>query len=138
MPLTRRRKIILFIVSVLAICCIGYLASMLFAFASFGNFDFDPMAFDSATWKANPSEFSHDSIRLRMVDDFLSTYCPVQKSRAEIIALLGEPDQTNYFCDYDMVYHLGVERSAIAIDSEWLVFRLNSANIVTEARLATD
>ncbi len=132
---SRRRKINLIVLSILAPCVIGLVGIWILFLHSVG---FDSMAFDSPTWKASPSEFSHDSVRLRMVDDFLKSHHPVGKSRAEIVALLGEPDNTPYFHNYDMVYHLGQERNSLPIDSEWLVLRLNSANIVIEARLARD
>ena len=133
----RRRKINWIVASILAICLIVAVGVCVSFYQSLG---FDFMAFDSATWKASPPDaLSHDSIRLRMVDDFLKSHHPVGKSRAEIVALLGEPDITGYFHNYDMVYLLGLERRyPVAIDSEWLVLRLNSANIVIEARLTTD
>src|SRR5262245_45783376 len=100
--------------------------------------NFHPIAFDATTWKASPSEFSHNSIRLRMVDDFLERESPIGKSREKIVALLGEPDDTPYFRNYDMVYRLGQERHPFGIDSEWLVFRLDKQALVTEATLVRD
>ncbi len=101
--------------------------------------DFTPMPFDAEVWRATRSEDSHDSVRLRMVDDFLATHTPVGKSREDIVVLLGEPDDTTYFSNFDLVYHLGLERdSAFPIDSEWLVMRLDRNGLVTEALLVTD
>jgi hypothetical protein len=103
-----------------------------------GTHDFYPVAFESGAWRANPSQFSHESIRLRMADDFLATQAPVGKSRDQIVALLGEPDETPYFRDYGMVYHLGQERGFFAIDSEWLVFRVDDQGQVGEALIVRD
>jgi hypothetical protein len=101
-------------------------------------YDFHSLCFDSAKWKAIQSELTHSSVRLRMADDFLNTQQPVGKSRAEIVGLLGEPDDTPYFRNFDMVYHLGLERNFMAIDSEWLVMSVNEKGVVTEARLMRD
>ena len=60
------------------------------------------------------------------------------RSRADIVALLGEPAKTDYFKDYDLVYWLGPERSPISMDSEWLVIRLDSLGRVSDVRLVTD
>ncbi len=98
-----------------------------------------PIRFDSARWKATPSSFSHESIRQRMVDDLLRTHPLVGRSRAEVESLIGPPNTTAYFDNYDMVYALGQEpNSYVAIDSEWLVIQLDAGGRVITAKLATD
>ena len=67
----------------------------------------DQMLFESSAWKNNPAVFSLESVRLRMADDFLDTHNLVGMSRDEVVSLLGEPDQTEYFKSYEMVYMLG-------------------------------
>ncbi|MGB7160814.1 MAG: hypothetical protein WBD40_22305 [Tepidisphaeraceae bacterium] len=94
--------------------------------------------FDSVKWQAaSEPDATHNSVRLRMADSFLDGQQPIGKSREQIVALLGEPDDTPYFNEYDMVYYLGPERGPMGIDSEWLVLKLTRGS-VTEARLATD
>ncbi len=100
--------------------------------------DSRPIPFDSEVWMATPSEFSLDSVRLRMVDDLLATRPLVGRHRDEIVALIGEPDDTPYFRKYPMVYHLGQERHPFGIDSEWLVIQLNDHGIATESLVVTD
>jgi len=96
------------------------------------------LGFDSAKWQAaSKPDATHNSVRLRMADSFLAGQQPIGKSRDKIVALLGKPDDTPYFRNYDMVYYLGPERGWMSIDSEWLVFKLSN-NVVTEARLVTD
>ena len=56
----------------------------------------------------------------------------------EVVALIGEPDNTSYFREYDMVYRLGMERGFISIDSEWLVLRLDANQVVTKFRIVRD
>ncbi len=104
----------------------------------FLSVDFRPIPFNSEVWKATPSEFSLDSVRLRMVDDLLATRPLVGQHRDGIVVLLGEPDDTPYFRDYPMVYHLGQERHSFGIDSEWLVIQLNDDGIATESFVGTD
>ncbi len=129
---------------VLAACILFAAAALLVLvlaepLAEYYGLDFKPMPFDSAVWRATPSDGTHDAVRLRMVDDFLANHGPVGRTRTEIVALLGESDDTSYFSDFDMVYHLGLERGgAFSIDSEWLVIRLDSDGVVTEARLVRD
>ena len=92
------------------------------------------MPFDSAKWKAG----NEDEIRIRMVDSLLRKFEFTGKSRTEVVYILGEPDKTGYFRDYDMVYRLGMERVFISIDSEWLVIRLDAAGLVKEYGIARD
>ena len=100
--------------------------------------DFEPMTFDSTIWKSSPSEMSWESTRLRMVDDFLEKNDLIGKNKDVAIELLGEPDDTEYFSNYELVYHVGLERSGMAIDSEWLVINVNESGIIDEVSLARD
>jgi hypothetical protein len=66
----------------------------------------DRRAFDSQTWKqGNQSE-----VRVRRMDSLLPQHNLIEKSRGEVVALIGEPDNTSYFREYDMVNPLGMER----------------------------
>lgn len=82
----------------------------------------------------------HGPLRVRgcMVDDLRRSHRLRGLSRAEVVALLGEPPPTNYFREYDLVYWLGPERSPLGIDSEWLVIRVDETGLVVEDRLITD
>ncbi|WP_412069317.1 hypothetical protein [Rubrivirga sp. IMCC43871] len=42
-----------------------------------------------------------------MVDDLLRRHDLVGQSREEVVALLGEPEPTDYFAEYDLVLRLG-------------------------------
>ncbi len=94
--------------------------------------------FDSAVWKSTPVGSERHSVRQSMVHDFLDNYKVIGMKRAEVEGLIGPPKVTPYFHEYDMVYFLGQERGVFAIDSEWLIIKLDAAGKVTEARLATD
>jgi hypothetical protein len=73
-----------------------------------------------------------------MVDDLLRKYQFSGMARQEVTNIIGEPDKTEYFKDWDMVYWLGPERGFISIDSEWLVFRLDSQKKVKEFKIVSD
>ena len=97
------------------------------------------MEFDSTIWKETPAEHSLDSVRLRMVDDFLDQYDVIGMSESQIFNLLGNSDNTSYFKNYDLVYCLGQEtESYFGIDSQWLVFETDELNEVTAFQILRD
>ena len=94
--------------------------------------------FDATAWRDPKQVYSPLAIRGCMVDDLIARRRLKGLTRAEVVALLGEPRPTAYFQNYDLVYWLGPERGWISIDSEWLVFRLDATHRVAEYRLVTD
>ncbi|MGA9770758.1 MAG: hypothetical protein WBV94_17080 [Blastocatellia bacterium] len=95
-------------------------------------------SFDSAKWQDKALIKSENPIRIRMIDDLLKRYSFQGMSREEVANILGEPDKTAFFKEWDMVYWLGPERGFISVDSEWLVLRLNEKKEVSEYRIARD
>ena len=77
------------------------------------------------------------AVRGCMVDDLLERHELQGKTRAEVVALIGEPQQSDAFPEYDMVYWLGPERGLIGTDSEFLVMKLDKAGRVTSVELRT-
>jgi outer membrane protein assembly factor BamE (lipoprotein component of BamABCDE complex) len=73
-----------------------------------------------------------------MVDDLLRRHSFRGMTREQVTAIVGEPDKTEYFKEWDLVYWLGPERGFMSIDSEWLVFRLDSQKKVTDLRNVRD
>jgi hypothetical protein len=94
-------------------------------------------SFDPVAWKG-ASHSSDDPVRIRMVDDLLQRHQFRGMTREQVTALIGEPDDTPYFKDWDMVYWLGPERGFMSIDSEWLVFRLGDQKTVKDFRVVRD
>ena len=133
------KKNLFIAIAILALATGAYLAYPYISFFADLGYDafkerLNRLPFDSAKWKAG----NEDEIRIRMVDSLLRKYEITGKSRAEVVDILGEPDKTGYFRDYDMVYRLGMERGFISIDSEWLVLKFGTNNAVTEYRIAHD
>lgn len=132
-------KKILISIAILGLAIGGYFAYPYISFFADTGFDMakerlNRLPFDSAKWKAG----NENDIRLRMVDSLLRKYDLSGNTKAEILALLGEADNTGYFRNYDLVYRLGAERGFISIDSEWLLFRLDTNNTVKEYRIVSD
>jgi hypothetical protein len=98
-----------------------------------------PLPFDRASWDALAEDWYDPRYRRnRMVDGLLLTSTLQGKTRAQIVAMFGEPPRTGYFDEWPMVYPIGSERGFMGIDSEWLVLRFDAAGKVEEARIVRD
>ena len=75
--------------------------------------------FSTSKWLNNPEK------RTAIVDNLLEEHELVGMTEADVIALLGEPNNDyGYFnADDRYVYYMGPERGLISIDSEWLYGR---------------
>ncbi len=93
--------------------------------------------FSSTAWQSE-AEWHGVLGRGCVVDDYLRRHAPVGRSREDIVRELGQPRPTDYFREYDLVYWVGPERGVVAIDSEWLVLRFDTAGRVSEGKLVTD
>jgi len=98
-----------------------------------------PLPFVDEWWRAGESDWGDPlKKRHRIADAFVMTNALIGKSRSELVERLGTPPETGYFSDWDLVYPLGLERGFMAIDSEWLVIRLDASGIAVEARIVRD
>lgn len=122
--------------------CLWIIAGILFAYVLLiGFLLFVPKlksyvnqtAFESTQWKLHLS--GQDIVKQKMVDDLLSKHQLVGMTKANIDELLGTPPRTNYFQDYDYVYWLGPERSALGIDSEWLGIKFDRGVVIKAENL---
>ena len=96
-------------------------------------------AFNSQAWKSKSADLNPQwPTRIRMIDDFLANNDLRRMDRADVVGLLGEPDKTEYFREWDMVYWLGPERSWMSIDSEWLVIDLDRQGHVSKFSIVRD
>ena len=77
------------------------------------------------------------AVRGCMVDDLLERNQLRGMTRAQVIALIGEPDRSSDFPEYDLVYWLGPQRGLVGTDAEYLVMKLDQSNRVTSVELIT-
>lgn len=96
-------------------------------------------SFEAAAWRANEGRGGVWPARLRMVDDLLAREGGLRGlHRTEVERLLGPPDESGSFPEWDASYHLGPERGWFRIDSEWLAIRYGADGTVSEARILRD
>jgi hypothetical protein len=107
------------------------LALPVFAYATL----FAPLPFFRTLWDAQVADALH--VRQRMADRLVDARGLQGKSRAQVVALLGEPDEPADSVG-DMVYVLGDERSFLGIDSELLAIRFDASGQVVAAKIRTD
>jgi hypothetical protein len=88
--------------------------------------------FISSKWQDSSLAHSNKSIRIGMVKDFITHYKPYQKSKPEILNLLGKPDYNDELKEWDLVYWLGEEKSLIGSLSLWFVIEFDSTGLVSE------
>ena len=94
-------------------------------------------AFERAQWMDTTLARGKLAIRGCMVDDLLGAHELRGMTRAQVVALIGEPDRSDLFPEFDMVYWLGPQRGLIGIDSEYLVLKLDKQDRVTSSELRT-
>ena len=130
----KKLKLILLSFTGLLIALLATLCLFLFFFDQ--DRDFETKTFDAKVWRESLL-IETNTVRLQMVDDLLEKDLLKEKTKDEIIALLGTPPPTSYFSDWDMVYWLGPERSKFGIDSEWLVLKFKNEK-VDRYKIVTD
>ncbi len=110
----------------------------LLTFNTLGDEAHMSISFDQSQWKNEEQITEEPYIRLQMIKDVMDNHLSRGLSRDQVIAKLGQPTETPYFRDYDLVYWLGAEPGLISIDSKWLVIKLDSQNAVADYKLVTD
>lgn len=93
--------------------------------------------FVQSQWMDTTLALGRTAVRGCMVDDLLDRYPLRGMTRAQVVALIGEPTEKEVFQEYDMVYWLGPERGLIGTDSEFLVIRLDANGRVSLVQLVT-
>jgi hypothetical protein len=102
------------------------------------------LRFDPTVWKRDNATYEqiYDATRDRMVDDLLRRHHLVGMSRAEVTALLGEPDYSRAqpFPESDMIYWLGPDdRGPMGhLDSLWLVMQCDTNGTVVRCGKTCD
>jgi hypothetical protein len=93
--------------------------------------------FDRSQWMDTAMVRGKLAVRGCMVDDLLDRHELRGMTRAQVVALIGEPDTTRDLPDYDLVYWLGPQRGLIGTDSEYLVMKLDKTSHVVSVELVT-
>ena len=117
------RKRTFLIVGVAVTLCVFAVVGWFF----FGDTIQEPLLrrpFDAAAWQGEKT-LTND-VRIRMVDDLLRGHSFRGMTREQVTAIVGEPDKTEYFKEWDLVYWLGPERGFIGIDSDATVGKVCS------------
>lgn len=133
----RTSRFILLVLAVVAIPVLFYVLFVAFFLKPLYDDDANRVPFEQNAWRA-ADRVDARPYRGQMVDDLLAGNDFHGQTRNEITAFLGEPTDTEYFDDWDIVYWLGPERELFSVDSEWLVFRLNDDSLVTDYQLVRD
>lgn len=94
------------------------------------------VSFDSTEWKNGETKFD-ENIRYRMHKNFLKKYEIVGMTEVDLVQLLGPESRTDKFKNWDLVYWMGPEPGAFAIDSIWLLFDIEDGK-VKEFKVTTD
>lgn len=90
--------------------------------------------FISSKWQDSSLVRSNHPVRIGMVDDFMISYKPYQKSKPEILKLLGKPDYNEELKEWDLVYWLSEEDALFGASSMWFVIEFDSNGAVSEYR----
>ena len=97
-----------------------------------------PISFEPFAWRRADDIGNHRTVRSQMVGDLLGKHDFQGWSRNTLTELLGEPDwdpKTSGFADWDIAYHLGLERGgSLSLDDECLVFRFDGNDRVIAYR----
>jgi hypothetical protein len=94
--------------------------------------DADRLPFISERWKNANSRNLKDNTSQRMSTDLLMNHKLTGYSRNDIVNLLGEPDSTHNFPEWDMEYYLGTSRRRNTWGSDWLVIKFDEKNLVID------
>jgi hypothetical protein len=92
-------------------------------------------AFVRAQWMDTTMARGKLAVRGCMVDDLLDRHELRGMTRAQVVALIGDPDTVRDLPGYDLVYWLGPQRGLIGTDSEYLAMKLDRSNRVTSVEL---
>jgi len=97
-----------------------------------------PLPFVASWWNVDFERGTALKTRYRVADRLVSSGRLSGMARAEVLALLGTPPETDKFKNHGLVYVLGPERGLMSIDYEWLLVDFDSAGKVSTVAVVTD
>ena len=92
--------------------------------------------FDAIAWQ--DASQAQRGIRLRMMDDLLAQHPLEGMTQAQILTLLGEPDDALYIGNRYIAYWLGEKLGPIGEESAWLVLDLDDSGVVIGFEITLD
>ena len=97
-----------------------------------------PLPFVASWWNVDAERGTALQTRYRVADRLASSERLKGMTRAEVVALLGVPTETDKFRDRGLIYVLGPERGFIRIDYEWLAIDFDSDSKVSNVAVVRD
>ena len=123
----KRRSRVLLVVGILAAASAGYWVVYRC-----------PLPFVASWWNVDVDEGTTLQTRYRIADYLALTGRLKGVTRPEIVALLGQPAETDKFRRHGMLYVLGPERGLFRIDYEWLAIDLDPSGKVSNVAVVRD
>ena len=81
---------------------------------------------------------SIDAPRIKMCRDFIANQPWKGKTKKELQAWLGKPDNFPFYRGWDFNYWVGLQRGPMKMDSAWLCFQFDNSGKAIGARLMQD
>jgi len=97
-----------------------------------------PLPFVASWWNVDSVEGTTLQTRYRVADYLALTGRLQGMTRPEVVALLGQPADTDKFRRHSMTYVLGPERGLFRIDDEWLAIDLDPSGKVSSVAVVRD
>jgi hypothetical protein len=127
-----------------------YICLLVGAFIAFNHFyvkweESHDIEFDLKLWESGSKDKIYsstalkiDAPRIKMCRDFIAKQPWKGKTKEEIEAWLGKPDNFPFYNGWDFNYWVGLQRGPMKIDSAWLCFRFDNSGKAVEAQLKQD
>lgn len=104
------------------------------------DIDFDLKLWGQGSRERLYSEFATkiDAPRIKMCRDIITKKLIVGKTKAEIVDLLGRPDNYPFKEPWGFNYWVGLQRGPMKMDSAWLAIRFDDTNHAVEVKMKQD
>src|SRR3972149_4284826 len=133
------RPIIWLLIIVLPLIYICYICLLVGGFSAFNHFyvkweESHDIEFDLKLWESGSRDkiyssttLNIDAPRIKMCRDFIANQHWKGKTKDELKAWLGKPDNFPFHNGWDFNYWVGLQRGLMKMDSAWLCFRFDNS-----------
>lgn len=90
------------------------------------------LPFISTKWQDSSLVHSDPPVRIGMIKDFIIHYKPYNKSKQEILNILGKPDYNAELKEWDLVYWLGEEQQLVGSYTQLFAIEFDSSGKVSD------